>query len=189
VERITGRRALGRPGVITVVAALAGLGLLVGFPGGGLREAAVLRGTGLSLVSAAGFAAVTLIGGRPVPGLDDLAVNGYGFLLGGVILLPVAAGAGFGLRPGLTGGDALVSAGWLLALGLGPTAVAYLLYFRGLRTAPASTAALLTLLEPLTAAILAAVLLGDRLSVTGVAGAAILLAVVVRAAISAPASC
>lgn len=189
VEQLTGRRALGRSGMITMAAALAGLGLLVGFPGGGLSEAAMLGGTGLSLVSAAGFAAVTLIGGLPVPGLDDLAVNGYGFLLGGIVLLPLAAGSGFGLKPrlawltGLTGGEALESAGWLLALGLGPTAVAYVLYYRGLRTAPASTAALLTLLEPLTAAVLAAIFLGDRLSAAGIAGAVILLAAVVRAAI------
>ena len=52
--------------------------------------------------------------------------------------------------------------------------MAYTLYFRGLRTTAASTAALLTLLEPLTGAILAAVLLGERLSATGIAGAAII---------------
>jgi hypothetical protein len=52
--------------------------------------------------------------------------------------------------------------------------VAYTLYFRGLRSASASTAALLTLLEPLTGAILAALLLGERLSATGIAGAAII---------------
>ena len=56
--------------------------------------------------------------------------------------------------------------------------MAYTLYFRGLRTAAASTAALLTLLEPLTGAILAALVLGQRLSATGIAGAAILVAAV-----------
>jgi DME family drug/metabolite transporter len=170
VEGVTRRRALGRSGVVTMVLALSGLGLLVGFPGGGLSEAAVLAGTSLSLGSAAGFAAVTLLGGLPVAGLGDLAVNGYGFLLGGVMLVPIAA---------------VTAAGLLLVLALAPTAVAYVMYYRGLRTAPASTAALVTLLEPLTAAVLAAVLLGDRLSATGIAGAVVLLAAVVRAARSA----
>jgi drug/metabolite transporter, DME family len=55
-----------------------------------------------------------------------------------------------------------------------PWRVAYTLYFRGLRTAAASTAARLALLEPLTGAILAALLPGDRLGTTGIAGAAIL---------------
>jgi DME family drug/metabolite transporter len=89
-------------------------------------------------------------------------------------LLPLAAATGgLSFRPGLE------AAGLLLALGTGPTAVAYTLYFRGLRQAAASTAALLTLLEPLTGAILAAFVLGQRLSATGIAGAAILLAAVV----------
>jgi len=61
----------------------------------------------------------------------------------------------------------------------GPTAVAYTLFFRGLRTAAASTAALLALLEPLTGAILAASILGERLSATGIAGAVILAAAVI----------
>ena len=67
----------------------------------------------------------------------------------------------------------------LIALGTGPTAVAYTLYFRGLRSAAASTAALLTLLEPLTGAILAALLLGERLSATGIAGAALIATAVI----------
>jgi len=57
--------------------------------------------------------------------------------------------------------------------------VAYTLFFRGLRTAAASTAALLALLEPLTGAILAASILGERLSATGIAGAVILAAAVI----------
>jgi drug/metabolite transporter, DME family len=50
---------------------------------------------------------------------------------------------------------------------------------RGLRTAAASTAARLALLEPLTGAILAALLLGERLSATGIVGAAIIGAAVI----------
>ncbi len=57
--------------------------------------------------------------------------------------------------------------------------MAYTLFFRGLRTAAASTVALLTLLEPLTGAILAAFILGQRLSATGIAGAIILAAAVI----------
>jgi DME family drug/metabolite transporter len=176
VEQARGRHAAGRAGVITIAMALAGLTLLAGLPGGGFSETAVLASTGLALLSAAGFAAVTLIGTSPVTGLDDLTLNGFGFSLGGMALLPLAAvlGGGLGFRP------SLASAGLLAALGIGPTAVAYTLYFRGLREASASTAALLSLIEPITAAVLAALVLGDRLSVTGIAGAVVLLAAVVR---------
>jgi drug/metabolite transporter, DME family len=175
-ERALGRRALGRKGVTTIAMALAGLGLLAGRPGGGFSQTAVLAGTGLSLLSAAGFAAVTLLGASPVAGLDDLTLNGFGFSLGGLVLLPLAAafGGGLAFRP------SLASAGLLAALAIGPTAAAYTLYFRGLRKASASTAALLSLIEPLAAAVLAALVLGDRLSPAGIAGAVILLAAVVR---------
>ena len=57
--------------------------------------------------------------------------------------------------------------------------MAYTLYFRGLRRTAASTAALLALLEPLTGAILAAFVLGQRLSAAGIAGAATLVAAVI----------
>ena len=176
VEHARGRRALDRAGTITIALALAGLGLLAGRPGGGFSETAALGSTGLALLSAAGFAAVTLLGTSPVTGLDELTLNGFAFSLGGLALLPVAAalGGGLGFRP------SLASAGLLAALGTGPTAVAYTLYFRGLRRASASTGALLSLIEPLTAAVLAALVLGNRLSAIGIAGAVMLLAAVVR---------
>jgi DME family drug/metabolite transporter len=175
VEHARGRRPLTRADVITTAMALTGLGLLVGDPGGGFSETSVLASTGLALLSAGGFAAVTLIGTSLVTGLDELTLNGFGFSLGGIVLLPLAAVlGGLGFRP------SLASAGLLAALGIGPTAAAYTLYFRGLRKASASTAALLTLIEPLAAALLAAAVLGDRLSATGIAGAVVLLAAVVR---------
>jgi DME family drug/metabolite transporter len=175
-EHARGHRPLTRADVITTAMALAGLGLLVGDPGGGFGETAVLASTGLALLSAGGFAAVTLIGTSLVTGLDELTLNGFGFSLGGIVLLPLAAvlGGGIGFRP------SLASAGLLAALGVGPTAVAYTLYFRGLRKASASTAALLTLIEPLAATLLAAAVLGDKPSATGIVGAVVLLAAVVR---------
>ena len=172
VYRVTGRRS-GRLAPVAACLALTGLGLLVGLPSG-FPETAVLASAGMAVLAAAGFAAVTLTGTRPVPGLDELTVTGFGFTIGGLILMPLAAAlGGLSFRPGPE------AIGLLIALGLGPTAVAYTLYFRGLRTAAASTAALLTLLEPLTGAILAALVLGQRLSATGMAGAATLVAAVI----------
>ena len=172
VYRATGRRS-GRLAPVAAGLALVGLGLLVGLPSG-FSETAVLASAGMAVLAASGFAAVTLTGARPVPGLDELTVTGFAFTLGGLILMPLAAVlGGLSFRPGPE------AIGLLIALGTGPTAVAYTLYFRGLRTAAASTAALLTLLEPLTGAILAAFVLGQRLSATGMAGAAILVAAVI----------
>jgi DME family drug/metabolite transporter len=178
VERVTGRRA-GRLAAVAACLALAGLGLLVGLPSG-FSESAVLSSAGMAALAATGFAAVSLIGAKPVPGLDDLTVTGFGFALGGLVLIPLAAAiGGLSFRPGLE------AAGLLIALGVGPTAVAYTFYFRGLRTAAASTGALLALLEPLTGTVLATLILGERLSATGIAGAVILAAAVILTAVGA----
>jgi DME family drug/metabolite transporter len=171
VYRVTGRRA-GRLAPVAACLALTGLGLLVGLPSG-FSETAVLASAGMAVLAACGFAAVTLTGARPVPGLDELAVTGFGFTFGGLLLMPLAAAVGgLSFRPGPE------AIGLLIALGIGPTAVAYTLYFRGLRTATASTATLLTLLEPVTGTILAAFVLGQRLSAAGIAGAVTLVAAV-----------
>jgi DME family drug/metabolite transporter len=113
-----------------------------------------------------------------VPGLDELSTTGFGFTVGGLLLMPVAgfSAGGLGFRPGPA------AVGLLLALGTVPTAVAYTLYFRGLLRISATTAAVITLLEPLTGAVLAAVLLRDRLGTVGIAGAALLAAAVIRVA-------
>lgn len=171
-ERVTGR-GTGNLAVAAAGLALVGLGLLVGLPSG-YGETTVLASAGMAVLAAAGFATITLTASKPVPGLDDLTVTGFGFTIGGLALMPLAATiGGLSFRPG----PAVI--GLLIALGTAPTAVAYTLYFRGLRTAAASTAALLSLLEPLTGAVLAAVILGERLSVTGIAGAAILATAVI----------
>lgn len=177
VERVTGRRRFDRRMAVTVVLALTGLCLLVGLPSGGLSLPAVFAGAGLALVSATGFAIITLLGTRPVAGLDDLTMIGLGFAVGGTLLAALAGptvGLGFRPRP-----DTL---GLLAALGAVPTAIAYALYFRGLRTAAASTAAVIALLEPLTGTILAVLLLGDRLNAAGILGAVLLAGGVVLAA-------
>lgn len=170
-ELVLGRRRLDRAGVARTVLALAGLGLLVGLPSGGYGPVAVLESAGMALLASAGFATLTLISATPVPGLSAETVTGLGFTAGGLILLPLAAAVG-----GVAFQPTLAALGWLTALAAGPTALAYTLYFRGLRQAPASTGALLSLLEPLTATVLSVAFLGNRLSLAGIAGAVLLAA-------------
>jgi DME family drug/metabolite transporter len=176
-EVLRGRRRLDRPAVTRTALALAGLGLLVGLPAGGYRPAAVLASTALALLAAAGFATLTLAGAAPVPGLGEETVTGLGFTVGGLIVLPLAAFTGSLAFP-----PTAAALGWLAALAAGPTALAYPLYFRGLRGAPASTGALLSLLEPLTATVLSVAFLGNRLGPAGIAGAVLLAAAVVSGA-------
>ena len=68
--------------------------------------------------------------------------------------------------------------GLLVALHLGivTTALAYILYIRALLTVTSATAVTLALMEPLTAATLGVVVLGERLTVPAIIGIALLLA-------------
>ncbi|MRH92187.1 EamA family transporter [Nocardia sp. SYP-A9097] len=175
-EQITGRGKVNRWMIATIALSLAGLALLVGLPSGGFAVTAVLGSAGLSLLAAAGFVAVTLLGAHPIPALDDLATTGISFTIGGLLLAPAAE-----VTTGMTFHPSLASLGLLLGLATAPTAVAYTLYFRGLRSVNATVATIVTLLEPLTAAVLGAYLLGDQLGITGMTGALILAVAVVVA--------
>lgn len=175
VEILTGRctdsgRALG-----VLAVALAGLALLVGVPP--LDITGLPLGAAAAVLSAAGFAATTLLGARPVPGLDNAAMTGAAFTVGGALLAPVAAVTG-----GLTFHPTAAAVGLLAALGIAPTATAYLLYFAALRTTTATTAAMLSLLEPLTAAVIAVTVLHEHLTAVEAAGAALLAVAVLLAA-------
>jgi DME family drug/metabolite transporter len=163
-------RSADRRGLLAVGLALAGLLLLIGVPAdGGPGAGAVLMGTACALVAAAGFTAMSLLGARPVPGLDAMTTTGTGFTLAGALLAPLAV-----TTSGLAFAPTPASIGLLLAFGLVPTAVAYTCYLHGLRSAPAGVGVLMALLEPVTAAVLSAVLLGDRLGASGVAGGLLL---------------
>ena len=75
-------------------------------------------------------------------------------------------------------GDLASAGGVALAIYLGavPTALAYVLFARGLRHLPAGEVATLALAEPLTAAALGALVLGERPGVLALVGVALVLA-------------
>ncbi|ADL43599.1 DMT family transporter [Micromonospora aurantiaca] len=172
---------LGRSGGVTVVTALVGLVLLLGGGSAGSAPAPLL-GLACALLSAAGYAAVTLLnrklgrdGGGHTPLLD-------GFAVGMICLLPLALLEG--ILP--TAGDIRQTVGLLAFLAVGPTAVAYTLFFAGLASVRATTASVIALVEPVTAALIAVLLLDERLTVTAVLGSIVLLAAVVTLMLGEP---
>lgn len=162
------RRRPANSAIVSIVAALLGLLLLTWSPEGAGDQGHLLAGLLVALLSGGGFAALTLLTRQPVAGLDPLHTTALGCLAGGVLLLPFAWWLGMGLP---FDAEAMALA---LYLGAVPTALAYTAFFRGLRGAHPVLAALAALLEPLTAALLAAVLLDERLGVTGWSGAGLL---------------
>ena len=157
-----------------VLLALLGLGLLVGAPGVDADAGRMLVGALLGLLAAAGFAAVTLVNARPVEGLDEVTATGVSFVVGGAVLVPFAVVLGGGAAHAFD----VRSAGWsalvMLALALVPTALAYTCYFRGLHQTSPAMGSVLALLEPLTAAVLAALLFGEQLGISGLVAGGVL---------------
>ncbi len=165
---VVDRRAPAPASVAALALAVLGLVLLVGAPAAPTDPGRTALGVALALCSAGGFTAMTLATRTSLPGLDPAAAAGPAFVLGGVLLLPAAAALG-------PAGDLAAPRALLLvaALGLVPTAAAYAAWFRGLPGVAAPVAAVAALLEPLTATLLAVLLLGERLSGPGVLGAAL----------------
>lgn len=92
-----------------------------------------------------------------------------GFPAGALVFLPVVLIRGMSFQIDVS------AWGWLVFLGLGPSVLGYWMYQRGLQDVSATDASIVTLLEPLVAALLAAFLFGERLGALGWVGAALLL--------------
>lgn len=169
-ERLTGRV------LVALAAGLAGTVLLVGFPGDvGAGQATVFAGIAWACGSAASYA-VFVLASRALAGRHHpFTLIAVGLGAGAVLLAPAALWAGTGL-------SAMPSppvAGLLLYIGLVPTALAYVLYFRGMRTTPATAASIVTLTEPLMATVLAWLVFGERLGPAGFFGATLLIGALV----------
>ncbi len=170
-----GRRPPARWAVATALAS-AGVALLA-MAGGGEAGISPL-GVGLAVLAGGSYAGYTLASKRL---LDDghapEGVMAALFGLGALALAPVLVLSGPGwIATG--GGLALV-----LFLGVVPTAIAYVLFARGLRGLDASEAATITLAEPVTAAALGVGVLGEHVTGGGAFGATLVLGALVLLAV------
>ncbi|MCQ4046315.1 DMT family transporter [Streptantibioticus rubrisoli] len=181
--RVTLGERLGGAGALAVLGAFAGLAVLL--LGGAGREGGAVRpvGVGWALLSAAGYACITLHTrwtGRRGGATDPLTTTMWAFAVGAVCLLPFAAMQGLWPRVADLGG-ALLLLGYLATV---PTALAYALYFAGAAVIRAATASVITLIEPVAAGVIAVVLLGEHLTVPTVLGTVILIGAVAALAVS-----
>jgi drug/metabolite transporter, DME family len=148
--------------MVATAAAICGCAILMT---GGRSAGVSLAGVCLALVAGLCYGVYAVAAARLISGgTSERAVMGALFGGAAVLLAPVLAAS---------------SPGWLLSvrglavtvyLGVVTTVVAYLLYGRGLRTVPAPVAVTLGLAEPLVAALLGLVVLGERLTAATAAG-------------------
>jgi DME family drug/metabolite transporter len=165
-------RPTRRLGLATLLAIL-GTVLLVSPAEGTALDGSSGTGILLALGSALGYAMVAIVSRRIASRHHPLVPVTVGFAVGSAALLP------FLLLDGPRMGFPV--SGWLLLLYLGvvPTAIGYVLFTVGMRSTAATVASILTLVEPLTAAVLAWLLFDEHLGPLALIGAALLLGAVV----------
>jgi drug/metabolite transporter (DMT)-like permease len=158
-ERITPAKKLALP------LSIAGVLLVSGAAGavlGGSTEVPVV-GLLLGLGAGFGYALYTLFGRASIDRAHPVAAVFWSFLFAALALTVLAEPVGPLTRD-------IAALPWLLTLGIVPTLLPYLFYLRALKTVQPGTAAMLACVEPLIAALLAATLLNERLSVIQACG-------------------
>ncbi|MDQ2807700.1 MAG: DMT family transporter [Chloroflexota bacterium] len=156
-----------------------GIGVAVGFAGvlvlvagsgeqAGVGTANSWLGHGAVLVASLSYAAASLYARRAFAGLSAIIAALFQTCGAAVLLLPLT----FITPPG-----PLSPTGWaaLLALGLGGTAIAYLIYFQLLANVGATRTVIVTYLLPVTALLYGALLLGEPIRPLALGGLALVL--------------
>ncbi len=165
--------------VCVLAAALAGLVLITWTAGHGSAAPGdnPTLGLVLAVLSGATYAATTVLGHTLAQRVDPVALTTCATAAGAVALAPflvVAAVAGWPMLP--QSGESVLL---LVYLGVATMALAYGLLYAGLRTTSGSAATVATLVEPLSAALLAVLLLDERLTWPALLGGGLILAAVV----------
>ena len=172
-ESVRHRRApaAGRLGVLA--AALVGLVLVSVAGHASATGPAPGAGVLLAIASGTTYSLTTVAGGSVSRTSSPLALTSAMTLVGAAVLLPCLA---------LVDGPALprdaVAIVWLAYLGVLTMALAYVLLYSGLRVVAPSTAVTASLVEPVTAAVVAAVVLGEALGPVAVVGILLVLGAV-----------
>ncbi|MBW4438561.1 MAG: EamA family transporter [Pleurocapsa minor GSE-CHR-MK-17-07R] len=162
-ETLTGRT------LVALACAVTGAALLVGLDVPEGDRAGLLTGAFFAMISAVTYAGAILCGRFLAGGYHPMQVTTITFGAGAVVLVVFNLLAGFVAVQTVSG--------WLLIayLGVVPTALAYWLFQRGLRTVSATAASIITMLEPVVAALLAWWLFGETLPPTGFIGSVLMM--------------
>ncbi|MBC9732659.1 DMT family transporter [Nocardioides marmotae] len=177
-DAVRHRRPPGAGRVLVLLAALTGLVLVSLGAGHGASSTGPqpALGVALAVASGAAYALATALGEPLARSTGPLALTTATTTVGALALLPFLA------LDAATGGVVTtaepVPVAVLLYLGVLTMALAYGLLYAGLRTTDGSAAVVATLLEPVTAALVAAVVLDERVGTPGIVGTVLILAAV-----------
>lgn len=166
---------VSRTAVLALVVALAGMGLVAAGGGGADQAGMGLTGLVYGCVASVAFVVMSLVAADMARSAPAIVVAGAGLTLSALLLgaLVLVTGSEGGRVPEV-GAVTLPVLGLIVYLGLLPTALAYLCYCRGMaRCRTPAVGLVASMVEPVLAAGLAALLLGE--AIAGLTGAGCLL--------------
>ncbi|MGC8528388.1 DMT family transporter [Acidiphilium sp.] len=171
IERVLAGTRLSGRWVAGALPGIAGMALLAfSEPGAEAGDGSVL-GIGLGLVGGLTYALYAWTArGMMLRGIRSAVAMGATFGIGGALLMPVLAATGGAFLD--SWGNAAVG---IYMAGV-PMFLGYLCFGVGLARIPVSVATTITLVEPVVAAVLAVLVVGERLKPAGWAGAALVIA-------------
>ena len=165
-DRLSGRFLL------SMIMSIGGTVFLIHRPGLDLGSGDLMTGTLLAVAAASSYALMVFASRGFSGDYPALLPSTVAFGVGGLALLPFVLSGG--ALPALTE----AAWWWFIYIGAIPTALGYGLFFLAMRSVRPQTAAILTMLEPLSATCLAWVLFSESLGPGGWAGAALLVGAV-----------
>ena len=163
-EKLTGRKLL------CALAALIGMVFVSGVLNGGTAGTHDIRGI-LLAVGAACFYALVVILNKKTGGVDPYRKTVLQLFFASAALVPSLLIHGDFRHAALDGRSALL----LLAVGLIHTGVVYILYFGSMSGLRAQTISALSYIDPVTAMIVSAAVLGEKMTWGGMIGAALII--------------
>ncbi len=163
-ERITLKKAL------SILAAMSGMLLVVWTGGDGGLYSEELFGIGFGLGAALLYAMVIILN-KLIKDMSGLETTIIQLAFATIILIPYVLSQG-SIDFGILGSDEIIK---LILVGLLNTGVAYLLYFTSVQKLESQTVAVLSYIDPVSAVLMSAIFIGEKVSVLQLLGGVLIL--------------
>lgn len=163
-EKITFRKG------ICALTAVFGMILVSGVVENGLPALSEIKGVLFGLGAAVLYASVVIIN-KKLPGIDPFEKTVIQLGASALVLIPYLVLTGETLPTDLSLSAVIL----LLIVGLVHTGIAYALYFGSVDGLQAQTVAILSYLDPITALVLSAIVLHEKMTVYGIIGAVLII--------------
>lgn len=171
---LSGRDTAALPRIVGLCLGLAGaVVFFLGIPGAAGGGGQRLAGDLAFALAAACWALYTFLGPRVLANVDPLRATGYGTAAGAVLLAALAAPHLGTITWAALPAEFWINMAYLVA---GPTAIAYVLYYQGVRAVGSPNAATMMFAVPVFGAGCATLLLGESLSPVQAVGGVVMLA-------------